>query len=85
MGNYTYQATLAASERVNWQLEDVIGSDQQLTSHVHSCPTRSPAWSPSIFLLQKKSLLQSDSRPRIPCMFGIVEEFIVPYVLDLSG
>src|SRR4029453_18377481 len=28
--SYTYEATLAASQKVSWRLEDVIGSDKQL-------------------------------------------------------
>ena len=27
---YTYEAALAASERINWRVEDIIGGDKQL-------------------------------------------------------
>ena len=27
---YTYQETLAASERINWRVEDLIGDDKRL-------------------------------------------------------
>ena len=27
---YTYQATLAASEKINWRVEDIIGGERRL-------------------------------------------------------
>ena len=39
--NYSYEATLADSVKVNWQVNDLIGGTRRSTSRSRSCPSRS--------------------------------------------
>ncbi len=81
--NYTYQATLAASEKVNWRVEDIIGGDKQLDFSKPFLPE-------SLAQVQDLSFLTPDEKRTLNqirgfdylCTFGLVEEFILPFVLD---
>jgi hypothetical protein len=84
MSNYSYEATLAASEKVNWRLEDVIGTDQQLDFSRPFMPDSLARVESLDFLTSDEKLTLNQIRGHeYLCIFGIVEEFIVPYVLDL--
>lgn len=81
--NYTYQGTLAAAERVNWRVEDVIGGDKGLDFSRPFLP-ESLARTEGISYLsaaERKTLNQIRGHGYL-CTFGLVEEFILPFVLD---
>ena len=60
--NYTYEATLEASDKIKWRVEDLIGGDKRLDFTSHSCPNRSPGAMHSISLVRGAPHPQSDSR-----------------------
>lgn len=79
---YSYGALLATSQRVCWQLEDVIGG--------RSLDFTRPFMPESLARTADVEGLSADERRALNqirghgylCTFGIVEEFIVPFVLD---
>lgn len=80
---YSYAKALSASQKVNWRLEDVIGDDQQLDFTRPFLPeslTRAGALS---FLSERERLVVNQIRGHgYLHLFGVVEEFILPFVLD---
>ena len=83
MSTYTYQATLAASERVQWRVEDIIGGEYQLDFSRPFMPDSLARVEELDFLTaEEKLVLNQIKGHEYLRMFGIVEEFIVPYVLD---
>jgi hypothetical protein len=80
---YTYSETLVASARVSWRLEDVLGSGDRLDfsapflpenlAHTATLPTLSASERLTLNQLRGYSYLG---------LFGLVEEFILPFVLD---
>jgi hypothetical protein len=81
--NYSYQATLAAAEQVNWRVEDVIGEDKGLD---FSCPFLPESLArteeiPYLSAVERRTLNQIRGHGYL-CTFGLVEEFILPFVLD---
>lgn len=80
---YTYQATLAASEKIRWRVEDIIGNDKQLDFTKPFMP-ESLAQVESLRLLspaERRTLNQIRGYGYLR-LFGLVEEFILPFVLD---
>jgi len=81
--NYSYQDALHTSERIGWRVEDIIGGDKQLDF------TR-PFMPESLARVQHLSFLTDHERLTLNqirgheylSMFGLVETFILPYVLD---
>jgi hypothetical protein len=77
-----YESTTAASERVAWTLDDV------LTEHARFDFSRPFLPAPMLgehlgFLAPDEQLALNHIRAHgYLCMFGLVEEFILPYVLD---
>ena len=80
---YTYQAALASSEAINWRIEDIIGGTKRLDF--------SKPFMPETFARVDKLPFLNDEEKRILnqirgntylCIFGLVEEFILPFVLD---
>ena len=80
---YTYEAALAASERVNWRVEDVIGGDKRLDFSKPFLPESLARVQGLGFLspIEKRVLNQIRGHDYL-YIFGLVEEFIVPFVLD---
>ena len=81
--DFNYQATLASSLRAQWQLDDVLREDQQLDFSRNFLP-ESLARTASIEGLnafEQKTLNQIAAHEYL-CMFGVVEEFILPFLLD---
>lgn len=81
--NYTYEAVLAASERVHWRVEDLIGGDKQLDFGKPYLPeslARVEAL-PFLTATEKRTLNQIRGHDYL-YVFGLVEEFILPFVLD---
>jgi hypothetical protein len=82
-GRYSYQATLAASQKVNWRIEDIIGGDKRLDFSKPFMPESLARVEPLDFLSadEKRTLNQIRGNAYL-YIFGLVEEFILPFVLD---
>jgi hypothetical protein len=80
---YTYAAALAASERINWRVEDIIGGDKRLDFTRPFLPESLARVAPLNFLgTTEKRILNQIRGLGYLYMFGLVEEFILPFVLD---
>jgi hypothetical protein len=81
--HYTYQAALAASERIAWKVEDLIGGDKQLDFTKPFLPESLGQVKQLSFLTPEEQLTLNQIRGHeYLTMFGLVEEFILPYVVD---
>jgi hypothetical protein len=80
---YSYQATLAASLKVNWRIEDIIGGDKRLDFSKPFMPEALARVEPLDFLSadEKRTLNQIRGNAYL-CIFGVVEEFILPFLMD---
>ena len=80
---YTYAGALAASERINWRVEDLIGGDKRLDFEKSFLPESLARVAPLTFLspAEQRTLNQIRGLGYL-YMFGLVEEFILPFVLD---
>lgn len=80
---YSYSASLAASQKVNWRIEDVIGGDKQLDFSKPFLPESLARIESLDFLSadEKRTLNQIRANAYL-CIFGLVEEFILPFVID---
>jgi len=80
---YTYQETLAAAQKINWRIEDIIGGDKKLNYTMPFMPE-------SLARVERMTFLTPDERRTLNqirghaylCVFGLVEEFILPFVMD---
>jgi len=80
---YSYRDTLDASLKANWRIEDIIGGDKKLDFSKRFMPE-------SLARVEQLSFLNDDEKRILNQIrantylkiFGIVEEFIVPFVLD---
>ena len=80
---YTYKAALDASRRVNWRIEDIIGGDKQLDFTKPFMPESLAGVESLAFLSEdEKRLLNQIRGNAYLCIFGLVEEFILPFVID---
>jgi hypothetical protein len=80
---YTYQSTLSASEGMHWRIEDIIGGDKTLDFSRPFMPEALAKVQAISFLNgEEKKLLNQIRGNAYLCIFGLVEEFIVPFVLD---
>jgi hypothetical protein len=80
---YTYQAALAASERINWRVEDLIGDDKRLDFSKPFLPESFARVERLPFLSSHERLALNQIRGLgYLYMFGLVEEFILPFILD---
>jgi len=80
---YTYQAVLAASERVNWRVEDLIGTDKGLDFSKPFMPESLARTAALSFLSDDEQRVLNQIRGHeYLYVFGLVEEFILPFVLD---
>src|SRR4029450_6445660 len=76
---YTYQATLAASERIHWRVEDLIGDDKRLDFSKPFMPeSLARVESLSSLRLGERLALNQIRGLGYLYMFGLVEEFILP-------
>jgi hypothetical protein len=81
--HYSYQAALAASERIGWKVEDLIGGDKQLDFTKPFMPESLAQVKQLFFLTPEEQLTLNQIRGHeYLAMFGLVEEFILPYVMD---
>lgn len=80
---YSFRETIVASQKVNWRIEDIIGGDKKLDF-------TKPLMPESLARVEELSFLNADERRILNqikghaylCIFGLVEEFILPFVLD---
>src|SRR5678809_239532 len=80
---YNYQETLAASVKANWRVEDIIGGDKRLDFRKPFMPDSLARTSAMDFLTSAEKVLLNQIRGYgYLYTFGLVEEFILPFVLD---
>jgi hypothetical protein len=83
MQTYTYETTLAASEKVNWTVEDLIGGEKRLDFSRPFLPESFARTAPAPGLSAAEKLKLNQIRGHdYMCAFGLVEEFILPFVID---
>ena len=81
--SYTYQAALASSETVRWRIEDIIGGEKRLDFSKPFMPESFARVQELTFLNDEEKLLLNQIRGNAYlCIFGLVEEFILPFVID---
>lgn len=81
--NYDFKAILAAQARAEWQIEDVIGGDKAFDFNQDFMP-EGLARTGSLDMLtqlEQRTLNQIRGYEYLS-IFGLVEEFILPFVLD---
>ena len=80
---YSYQSALEASERIDWRVEDLIGGDKKLDFSKPFMPESFARVEPLTFLSPRERLALNQIRGLgYLYIFGLVEEFILPFVLD---
>lgn len=83
LNTYSYQAALAASESIHWRVEDIIGGEKRLDFTKPFMPEALAQTEPLSFLVkEEKRILNQIRGNAYLCIFGLVEEFILPFVLD---
>jgi len=81
--DFNYEATLASSIRAQWQLDDVLREDQELDFTRNFMP-ESLARTSAVEGLNafEQRVLNQISAHQYLAIFGVVEEFILPFLLD---
>jgi hypothetical protein len=80
---YTYQDVLAASQRIDWRVEDLIGGDLCLDFTKPFMPESLARVEGLNFLTPREQMVLNQIRGHnYISLFGLVEEFILPFVLD---
>lgn len=81
--DFNYEATLASSLRAQWQLDDVMRADQDLDFSLNMMP-ESLARTAAVTSLSadEQRILNQISAHQYLCIFGVVEEFILPFLMD---
>lgn len=81
--SYSYQNILNAAERINWRIEDIIGGDKRLDFSKPFMPEPLAQVEGLDFLTSgEKRILNQIRGHEYLAMFGLVEEFILPYAVD---
>jgi hypothetical protein len=81
--NYSYESTLATSERIGWKVDDLIGGDKKFDFTKPFMPESLAQIKQLSFLTPQEQLILNQIRGHeYLSMFGLVEEFILPYVVD---
>ncbi len=79
----SYQVLLERSQRINWRIEDVIGGDKRLDFSKPFLPETYARATQLPFLSPRERLMLNHIRAHgYLAMFGLVEEFILPFVVD---
>ncbi len=80
---YTYQDTLATSEKITWRIEDIIGGSKSLDFAKPFMPEALARTQALGFLspAEQRTLNQIRGHAYLS-IFGLVEEFILPFLLD---
>src|SRR5688572_1214381 len=80
---YSLRETLDASRRVNWRIEDIIGGERQLDFSKPFMPEALVRVRNLDFLNEDERLVLNQIKGNAYLsIFGLVEEFILPFVLD---
>ena len=81
--DFNYEATLASSLRAQWQLDDVLRADQDL-DFSHNFMPESLARTAAVASLNpfEQRVLNQLSAHQYLAIFGVVEEFILPFLFD---
>jgi hypothetical protein len=80
---YDYRETIVVSERVNWSLEELVGEDKRMDFSKPFMPKSLARVEELDFLnADEKRILNQIRGHAYLCIFGLVEEFILPFVLD---
>lgn len=80
---YTYPATLRDSLKINWRVEDLIGGDKTLDFSKPFLPESLARTGSLEFLSPQERLVLNQIRGATYLhLFGLVEEFILPFALD---
>ena len=81
--NFNYEAALASSLRAQWQLDEVLRADQELDFSRNFMP-ESLARTAAVTSLNpfEQRILNQISAHQYLSIFGIVEEFILPFLFD---
>ena len=81
--NYSYETALAASSRINWKVEEIIGGEKKLDFTKPFMPESLAQVNDIAFLTPAEKLTLNQIRGHeYLAMFGLVEEFILPFVVD---
>jgi len=81
--HFTYEQTLQAAQKVNWQVDDIIGGDKVLDFTRPFMPEALARVQPLTFLTAREQTVMNQIRGHnYLYMFGLVEEFILPFVMD---
>ena len=80
---FSYEACLQASERVTWRIEDIIGGQRQLDFSKPFMPEALARVEPLTFLTHAEQRILNQIRGYgYLYTFALVEEFIVPFIMD---
>jgi hypothetical protein len=80
---YSYAETLAAQERITWRVEDLIGPDKPFDFSKPFLPESLARVQPLEFLSRDEQRVLNQIRAHgYLYVFGLVEEFILPFVMD---
>lgn len=80
---YSFKETLVASQRINWRIEDIIGPDKRLDFTRPFMPESLARVGQLDFLNEYEKLVLNQIKGHTYLsIFGLVEEFILPFVLD---
>jgi hypothetical protein len=83
--NYSYRAALAASEKMRWTIQDVVGDGKKLDFTKPFLPESLARVETLTFLTPKEKLILNQIRGHAYLtMFGTVEEFILPFVVQTA-
>lgn len=81
--SYSFEATLAASEKSRWRVEDLIGPGKSLDFGRPFLPESLAQTDELSFLTEAEKMTLNQIRGHTYLnVFGLVEEFILPFVLD---
>ena len=81
--HYKFQDVLGRSERITWRVEDLIGGDKRLDFSKPFMPANLARTDRLSFLTEgEKRTLNHVRGHAYLAIFGLVEEFILPFVLD---
>jgi hypothetical protein len=81
--NYSYKELLGRAERINWRVEDLIGNGKTLDFTRPFMPEMLARTEGLTFLspAEKRTLNQIRGHAYL-ALFGVIEEYILPFVLD---
>jgi hypothetical protein len=83
MPRYDFRETIEASHRINWRIEDIIGGNKRLDFKRPFMPESLARVEELTFLNEtEKRILNQIRGHSYLSIFGLVEEFILPFVLD---